>query len=103
MQHCGFWGSTQCFQGSRYSSADAEKQEGIPSSETATTSHGTARGNNDVRLALGHSLQLDWPPWQKNNRDFIASLPVIFTPSCFPREAWIPIPHLKSQVLLLSL
>lgn len=56
---------------------------------------GPERGNNDVRLALGHSLQLDWPPWQKNNREFIASLPAIFTPSCFLREAWIPIPHLK--------
>lgn len=45
-------------------------------------------------------MQLDWPPWQKNNREFIASLPVIFTPSCFLREAWIPIPHLKSHGLL---
>lgn len=41
MQHWGFWDSTRCFQGSSYSSAGAGKQEGIPSSETATTSHGT--------------------------------------------------------------
>lgn len=41
-------------------------------------------------------MQLDWPQWQKNNREFIASLLVIFTPSCFLRGAWIPVPHPKS-------
>lgn len=53
---------------------------------------GNALRNNDVQLALRRSLQLDWPQWQENNREFIASLPVIFTPSCFPREGRIPCP-----------